>query len=310
MRVELARDIFTQDRHVPKTLALLSLFLDDRHHWVVDPLDVDDINAFLLRHLSPQLAGGYGLMLRTGSRGNANRVVGRAAPLHIPADRLPDAADDLMRPAVVAVEDITGDLCFLRVVLKVTGAQDVEEALASGRLSVAHGGGSALDRVVTRHRDEFRFVVRLAVLFDSDRKMPEDPPKEHAKIENIRSLGARVHVLARREIENYLPDAVLATTSKPHTLSALQQLVPRQRSHIDIKFGYRPDKDEKEQAGLFDDLPKATMEALTGHGFGRKVVVDHLDPMADTLTRADFEALGPGVIEEFEVIVAMLREIV
>jgi len=313
MRVELTTAVFDADEHVEDVLTLLKRFAAGRHRWVVEPTQVKAVESFLDRHY-PTLAASYKDLARQSARQRAYSTPGAPAPLRVSADDFADYMADLERPAVVMVENDASDGGFIKAIACVFKDGVIVTAIENEWLVIDHGGGTAgLFRRASDKHSRFRRVSRVAVVLDSDRRLPGDPPDKHADIERLRADGIKVHVLRLREIENYIPDKVLRELPrqvKPlPKVAALGRLTKEQRGHYDMKSGFKNGVVPPEQRPLYDGVPQDVINDLAD-GFGRKVIETFLEHAAE-LTEEDFRTdVGPDAPEELRAMLEMLREIV
>jgi hypothetical protein len=150
-------------------------------------------------------------------------------------------------------------------------------------------------------------------LFDSDRWAPGTPEKNLHRIEELRALGVKIHVLTLREAENYIPNRVLRAV-KPHRessvrLAHLKRLTLDQRGHFDMKHGFKKTRGVPEQQQqLFASAPPDALHGLD-EGFGQDLL-KIFESMAERLTETDFvQDVGEAVPYELRGLLAMLREI-
>jgi len=276
MRVEFALDVFGGDAPMPPIVNLMECVAVGRHDWSADPLTLDAAERYFEIH-TPKAGPTYLELGRKGSVDAAWRPPGTTTLVRITLSDLADVAEDLCRPAVLIVEDLHSDGCFVRAVAKVFRADHLLKALSHGWLVIRHGGGERLALVAEKDRRAFRREVRVVALLDSDRRRPQERTRAHEKADDLRNSGILVHVLELREAENYVPNRVLSVAiARPRDarrkLECVKRLSPTQRGHYDMKIGFRQKNGtvavHSEQKELFDGLDGGTVRAL-GDGFGR-----------------------------------------
>ncbi|SEF58079.1 hypothetical protein SAMN04489712_101493 [Thermomonospora echinospora] len=315
MRVELTAAVLETDAHAEDVVLLLRYFKEGRHEWAIGPLLVDAVKVFVDRHV-PVLAPAYKLLAEQAAlRHTAYRTPSDPEPVRLAPDDIKEHVADLRKSAVVMVEDDATDGGFLKVIARVFDAADVLRAVDRGWLVIDHGGGAGgAFRRAEEKRKEFARLPRVAVVVDSDREMPDDPPKHETKISELRAKNVRVHVLRLREIENYIPDKCLyrlpSQQDDPARVKALARLSKEQRAHFDMKNGFgKRSKVHPRQHALFGKLDPELRKDL-GRGFGPNVIRCLLNH-ADALTEEDFRRdVGPDVPGELRAMLAMIREIV
>ncbi|MFC6020413.1 hypothetical protein ACFP2T_30115 [Plantactinospora solaniradicis] len=322
MRVELTSEVFsdiddTTGPYSPQDLhhlyELLRCFGEERHEWVADETVVVAVRAFLPRHL-PQFADTYADLAEdavvavdawTGTSQSTDAVrVSRAD--------LTDHAVDLCQRAVVVVENQESDGFFLEAVAHVLGHERMNRAIDKDWIEIANGGGSSLVKVAEKAARRFRRVVRVVAVLDSDRLIPRQRTGSHDKADRLVGLRVAVHVLARREAENYVPYRVLAGVGRPADASArlrwFKQLTPEQRGHYDMKHGFS--KVHKSTTAtnafqeLFPDLDQRTRSGLHD-GFGTDLL-ERMHTHRDGLTEHDFAQLGADVVAELRALLATI----
>ncbi|GGV44134.1 hypothetical protein GCM10010182_80800 [Actinomadura cremea] len=312
MRVELTTAVLETDAHAEEILRLLHHFKQGRHEWSVNPLLTDTIESFIERNV-PKLAPRYLALMDKAAEQYAYTPPGDAAAVRVSPEDVEDHVEDLGRSAVVMVENDATDGGFIKAVALVLKDAALLEALDREWLVIDHGGGcgDTIRRAKDKH-GRFRRLTRVAVLLDSDRVTPDDPPQQEPAIGDLRARGIKVHVLRLRESENYIPDKCLrklpSQQTAPTTANALAQLSKTQRGHYDMKKGFQKGKVSMPQRPLFGGLSPQLVRDLTG-GFGPKTInclVDH----AHLLSEEDFRSdVGETVPDELRDLLAMLREI-
>ncbi|MDG4791838.1 hypothetical protein O7626_39170 [Micromonospora sp. WMMD1102] len=324
MRVELAPEVFadTDDRTGPYSLAdlhrvydLLRCFAEERHEWVVaDVAVVAAVRDFVSSHL-PKLAGTYTALAEDAAVAvNAWTGTTQATtePVTVSRANLADYSDDLCQRAVIVVENQESDGHFLETVAYVLNHERILTAFRNRWVEIGHGGGSDLMKAALAAGNRFRRVIRVVAVLDSDRLIPRQRTGSHDKARTLKELDIGVHVLVRREAENYVPDKVLAGVGKLAEASArldrLKQLTPEQRGHYDMKHGFTkihksPDA-TRAHAELFPDLDHRTRSALHD-GFGSDLL-SRMHTCREALTEHDFAQLGPDVVAELRALLATI----
>ncbi|MDG6105164.1 hypothetical protein Daura_33770 [Dactylosporangium aurantiacum] len=315
MRIELSLDVF-QASDAFSLISIMEGFVRQRHDWIVGPEVLDAALEYLAVH-APTKAQLY---TATGQKA----LVQSTAYTPSSGDRvlltlsvLDAAADDLSRAAVVVVEDLDSDRDFIHAVATVFGAKRVLHALKRTWLVVEHGGGAGRIPVVAKEKlGQFQHVKRVAAVFDSDRLVPGQRTANHDKAQALEQEGVAVHVLARREAENYVPLKVLRLT--PHLpqeviqrLDLLDSLSAEQRAHFDMKNGFgdpaRPPRLDQRQHALYSNLSWQTKLALRGRLNG---LLSSLARHCEHLTEDDFAQLGSEVPAELRALLAKIESVV
>ncbi|GAB3156791.1 hypothetical protein GCM10027290_55440 [Micromonospora sonneratiae] len=321
MRVELAPEIFsdtddTTGPYRPEDLHhlynLLRCFSEQRHDWVTDPNVVYAVQEFLPKHL-PQLADTYVALAQDAAVAQAWTGTSQASDVvRVPRADLADFAADLCQAAVVVVENQESDGYFLKTIAHVLGDKRIRIAINQHWIEIANGGGSSLLKVAKEAATRFRRVVRVVAVLDSDRLIPRQRTGSHDKADALASIDVAVHVLDRREAENYVPYRVLARVGRlgeaSQRLRLLKQLTPEQRDHYDMKHGFRKAGDPPAvlpaQRSLFHGLD-GKLRAGLHTGFGTDLL-ERMHAGRDGLTEHDFAQLGDGVVAELRMLLATI----
>lgn len=316
MRVDLDAEAFTDADALPELLNLMRCFASGRHDWLATP-ETDAAGAYYFTEHAPRLAGTFAALGRKGAVAVAWQGTEDAIDaVRVTKADLADYAADLCRAAVLVLENQDSDGSFIRTVARVFRVERLEQALAEGWLELDHGGGDTLVSVTKAQAAHFRRRPRVAALLDSDRLVPGEPTRAHAKADDLQQHGVVVHVLELREAENYVPFRVLHSVGKAgaasRRLDALKLLTPQQRGHIDMKTGFGPPTDPPivpgRQKRLFDGVPMQVLLRLRG-GFG-KDLLKRMEAMRDRLHERDFTQLGEDVAEELRRMLATLARVI
>ena len=315
MRVEIDPEVFHAagpcKAQVQAIMRLMETFDTGRHDWVIDPFDVEAFAGFAPSHF-PSLAQTYTSMAKLSAKREMAWTAGPPRDtVTVNTVTLEDLAADLSQSAVVVVEDLTSDgERFLGTLIEAFGAARLRHAYKQRWFEVAHSGGkNRMPAVAADVARRFRRLIRIVAFLDSDRLTLNGPGNNH-QAEKLAEHCAYVHLLAWREAENYVPDAVLsrcvAASVAGETMRSLQKLMPHQRAVYDMKYGFLKIKDE--QRDVFADLEE-TVQAALRHGFGRHVLATLFDLRAE-LTAADFEAVDSGAADELRALLDAIDRIV
>ena len=317
MQLNMNSEIFTSSESLPYILTLLRCVQDGKHVWVADENEATAAKAYMQEHV-PSLADSYSSLAQKGTvQIQWIGATQKPAVITIRADNLGDAAHDLSRPAVVVVEDLTSDGSFLISLCAIFGADRITAAHSNGWLEIRHGGGGGSLPSVTRAEiNLFRRHVRVAALLDSDRLVPGEHTDAYNRAEALQKLGATVHVLELREIENYVPNRALAAVRPQRTssrrLKFLKRLTSDQRAVYDMKHGFGPASSPPvippRQVPVYGGLSQETLRGLRS-GFGRNVA-SCMNGMTTTLTKRDFHGLGTSVVAEITTMLQNLARII
>lgn len=322
MRVEIATEVFLSADHCVPLAVMLQHFVSGRHEWVIDPRHVELAEAYFAAHL-----GGMAKICSDIARKSAVRQTAWSGKLDgrplvtINRAALAEQVEDLSAPAKLVVENHRTDGAFIKAIAHVFDELKIIDAIAKNWLEISHGGGSGeVFSIVWDQAKRFHRIVRITFLLDGDRLFPDDIFKYEEKVSELKEVEIFGHVLARREAENYVPYRVLAVSEKPSSalskkIDILKRMTPEQRSHFDMKKGFRgkgaasaeiPEK----QRHLYAALPESAVVALRG-GFGEGLLeLFEREAAAGRIQVRDLEQLGPGVCEELRSLLALIMRIV
>lgn len=291
MRVRFSPEVVATEEHWWALSRILDCFEQDVHLW-----DVDDPRAL---QASPWIQGDAGsregkrtvellrkVLVRGLHHGMSNlrhsislTVSLTEAPPHtlLPADAL--AA--LRTPAFVVVENGESDRAFLDCMMRAFGRENLAEALRKRLWEIvsAGGGGEIPKRVKECVPKMGKGPLRILILSDSDRLVPDERSKTVEQIERCAiEYGVAAVVLRKREIENYIPVGALQRVGpRNKVFRAYLALSPEQQDHYDMKKGL--ERDEKTgkpvipeaQQGLFDTVNRRKAIPDLCGGFGKEV---------------------------------------
>ncbi|MEW1797135.1 MULTISPECIES: hypothetical protein [Streptomyces] len=251
MRVEISVELLRDSEgseNAELVLKLISFFREARHEWVISPLHVGIVNEFFQRHV-PTLSQVYLLLAQKASGMQAWAPSGASAGvIRVSSETLNGDVRDLERSAILVVENATYDWQMIEALAHLLGCEDIVDAKKHGRLDVYNGGGKdgacqhAVDQVV-----KFTRTKRVILVIDSDSFHPGQRTSNHKKAEVVVQEGGNSHVLNFREMENYIPNRVLARQPKnpgaqanmAKRLESLKRLSAEQRAHFDMKHGFQ-----------------------------------------------------------------------
>jgi hypothetical protein len=293
-----------------------------QHRWVVDDLDAALESAWLrdqpsydpLDELVRKLyreeidAAGSAARLLIVDTQNAPAPATSATFRETPAR----AREILEKPLYVIVENGTGDWHFLCAMARTYPQPELVQAIAKKWLLPEHAGGTGEFKKQFDHLVEWGVPPwRIAVLMDSDRLEPGPvPPENDKKRKELEELGAKVFVLFKREIENYLPPSLLNGKRHRKVLGSLLNLSRVQQDHYDMKHGFARSKDGSEavlsevEQRVFGNVDAWNQNRLVG-GFGSSIRERFKDA---TVSREEMDHVCSTCPGEIEGILRTLEE--
>lgn len=164
------------------------------------------------------------------------------------------------KPATIVLENSVNDFMFIECLARIYQGhkkrrsiyRSIMKAIENQHLIPTHAGGKGdiLSRVSElERRYSNNYLRRVALVFDSDKKSPDDSAKDTQRI-IIQSLKGRAdicdywecgdkvywHMLFKREMENYLPLSVIGQQF-PVLADKCEELSKKTKSEIDfVKF--------------------------------------------------------------------------
>lgn len=196
------------------------------------------------------------------------------------ANNISTLIKSLSEPLFVIVEDVKSDRAFIISLTRIykSASKRLRNALHKGWVKFEHAGGKT--HVVKVIEGIFLskpspYNPRFYVVVDSDKLFEkQEYNKEILKItEFCFENNIPVHVLYKREIENYLPDIVLdkrLPEELQDVLGAFKTLSSEQKDFYDLEKGFQ---DKKPEINLFETLSDASFNMLRV-GFSRNKICD------------------------------------
>ncbi|MGY3203728.1 hypothetical protein [Streptomyces sp. TE5632] len=341
MRVEIPVELLTDrqgDENAELILKLIAFFREARHEWVISPLDVDAVHAFLERHV-PVLAQIYLLLAQKASMAQAWAPHGgTTGVVRVTGETLAADIRDLERPAVLVVENAIYDWQMIEALARLLGCEDVVDAKEDSRLGVYNGGGKdGATRHAVDQAAQFSRTKRVVLVIDSDSFHPADRTANHEKAEVAAREGVNSHVLSFREMENYIPNRVLARqpkktvgmSSMAKRLESLKNFSTEQRAHFDMKHGFKgkpqkgPDRKGRpsgkvgttyviptRHGDLYEEVAEQDLITLQD-GFGTDLPDLFLqEVMRGGISERDLDGLGPGAKQELQSMFETIRGVI
>ncbi|RYY52785.1 MAG: hypothetical protein EOO09_20325, partial [Chitinophagaceae bacterium] len=161
---------------------------------------------------------------------------------------LTNALKYLDEPLYIVVENLTSDGAFIRRLFEIYRqvGGELKTALERNFLEFYPAGGKneiikTIKQLIARKSQPY--TPRVIVFLDSDKRFPGQ--EDDYQLINIREFcvqfGIGLHVLYKREIENYLPDVVLRNCLlKEHDeiLNEFCTMSPDQKDFYDLEKGF------------------------------------------------------------------------
>ncbi|MGP3733903.1 hypothetical protein ACTWJ9_11845 [Streptomyces sp. GDS52] len=299
---------------------------------------MEAVHAFLERHV-PVLAQIYLLLAQKASMAQAWAPHGgTTGVVRVTGETLAADIRDLERPAVLVVENAIYDWQMIEALARLLGCEDVVDAKEDSRLGVYNGGGKdGATRHAVDQAAQFSRTKRVVLVIDSDSFHPTDRTANHEKAEVAAREGVNSHVLSFREMENYIPNRVLARqpkktvgmSSMAKRLESLKNFSTEQRAHFDMKHGFKgkpqkgPDRKGRHSGkvgatyviptrhgDLYEEVAEQDLITLQD-GFGTDLPDLFLqEVMRGGISDRDLDGLGPGAKQELQSMFETIRGVI
>lgn len=298
MKVEVSKAVVTSaigSQDLMKLHQLLIFACEGRHVVLFDSHDA--LNA-CLNTFEPGCRSIYGSLLAQMGR-SAAHLPADVATIRIDND-VPESWNDplailsldravvtLAEPLGILVENAENDWFFLLGIMRPSERRKMICAVKKGWVRPLHGGGSNLESELPRRLASPEKGLRTFLLFDSDRRHPEelDPAwaptaPEACQGFNVQKLlpselKSRHWMLKRRFIESYMPEIEMkkAVSANIHSdaVNAFFRMGVNARWYFNMKKGFKGDDPVENRhrcRDLYDNVNAADRDALNV-GFGR-----------------------------------------
>ncbi|WP_368506370.1 hypothetical protein [Bacillus cereus] len=184
--------------------------------------------------------------------------------------------DFLGQPLKIILEDVESDRLFVEKCLELLGENQIGEPW----VEFVHGGGSALAKVAKSYNGK----CRTFCLLDSDVISPPDTYNTPAKPKTIKNIericeenGYSLHILNKREMENYLPDRALKKylEQKNNDFEHIYFTLSSQcKDYFDMKKGLTPRNLDLPIWCTFKEAISQGNEEIAATVTGKKSIVD------------------------------------
>lgn len=175
----------------------------------------------------------------------------------------------LRKPAVLVLENEHSDRKFIETILHCLGARRLIESLDDFWEIRGGGGCGEILKLVGKAIDNSVNHSRVCVVHDSDKLSPTTSLETvHTNIINAcRDKNVQCKTLEKREIENYIPDEVIAELKETDISSEVKNsfyaLTVAQKSFYDYKEGFRKKgPEDADYQGLFKGLSGQSIQNL------------------------------------------------
>lgn len=218
-----------------------------------------------------------------------------------------DLNDVLSSKALVILENEHQDLEFIKIALEsVKTGPDLNRQYEKLWAARGAGGCGDIPKLISKCSGEQRSVTRLLVVNDSD-KYRHDYELQIAQI-NIQKEAQKYNashvMLAKREIENYIPISVLEKVYSPlyPKIQYFKSWNKEQRNYFDMKQGFHKNckHDDERYSKLYVGLISTHISAFEKGGFGEDVAAKSFNMAYKNLyTRENLDLLDKDIHIEF-----------
>lgn len=229
----------------------------DQHHELLIDLEGPSYKAWLSHceaSLDPDvtvlLTYAFGSSIFVGSKRSVEVVI---APKKISEVTFGELTTVLLRSFYIYVENGRADKRFIYAVLSPDLRRDIKRQVEIGAIHFENAGG--ISELSKKIEDDFRTRAKLAnrafALFDSDALVPGSASTDAiAAMKVCDDRAIPYYCLAKRAIENYIPDEALSSFAasgntedqriqRKRIARAVSRLSDEQRSHFHMKEGFK-----------------------------------------------------------------------
>lgn len=172
---------------------------------------------------------------------------------------LEEAIRFFIQPISIILENSLNDQYFVMAIIKhFDASEEVIKHLNNGWIQFENAGGctniqnfidgklhgfSSLSSKYFKSKDKY---LRCFAIIDSDKSYLEMPLKQDKQnvINYLDKKGIVNHILKKREMENYIPDSILAEFNDMY-LNLYLKLTPVQKDYFDLEKGFNKNRADK-----------------------------------------------------------------
>jgi len=295
MKVRISVELLADERNFEALDDIACCFQTGRHVWDISAAEIDafENSAWLTSEVESRAGRRNRAVFEKSvkhavEQGTAQIDGGgepprrcQTRPVDITADAdLSACLRELEQPARLFLEDRGSDGRFIGCLVRAYERSSLQDALEASRAWVVleHCGGAPgikarVEEVLERSSMVNVSRERMMAMLDSDRFYPDHETDSMKTAKKIEGCGIFVHVLRKRETENYLPVERLGELDSQYdaTRAAFARLTEQQRDHFDMKTGFELSRDKvripANQRDIYASVTEQDKSALVG-GFG------------------------------------------
>lgn len=305
MKVLIDSTVYTLHNIAQKLDYIVSLFDDGRHEWVIEnPADVGIIQqSYWATTARQSLKNSISNLVKASFVQGAYAVKSQDLKIVSQHQTSPqynellvdDALQYLQEPVWIILENQFNDGYFLDALIVHLGSTQLQQAKNKDWMRYRQVGGTGdIPKFVADESARYNAKPRFIVIVDSDKNTPTASlgrPQQNIINECI-NKNAAYHILYKREMENYLPDATLQrhanTFYRPESTYAVYLLLNSdQKDFYDFEKGFKQKPSKKGfWYCLFSIFQKKTLL--------QRLYPQNQQSLFGTLSDADYEALKSG----------------
>ena len=279
MQVEIRNDIFTNPNFKGLNFLIQLCLYRDRYNVFIDLDDVKHLDNYKRLDIIDQetLVLEFNRVVQGGPY-NADHYVSENEKA-ISFFSIEESIRYLIQPVSVILENSLNDSYFIsKIIHSFYTDEKIINHLKNGWLQFEHAGGcGGVKNFIEGRLQAFNgflkpneHFLRCYVILDSDIEYPTSPFKQDYTTlqEYLDKNNIQLKILAKRAMENYLPDEVFAAKSNPVLkpwIDAYLSLSPIQKDYINIHKGFNVEKREdlpKDVSDLYSDVSNANFQIL------------------------------------------------
>jgi hypothetical protein len=255
MVVEINKDIFTGNDFKGLNYLIQLLTYKQRYGLFVEKTLIDGTDLYnkLDEDDKKEIEENYNRIITEGSIPDYS--VGSVST--IDQFNLEEAIRFLMQPVSIILENSLNDQYFINALIKHFDKNgDLKKHLANGWMQFENAGGcgnvenfingklQSFNNLSQKYEKSNHTYLRCFVLLDSDKTFPTMNEKKAytALLPFLNANNVKVHILAKRCMENYMPDEVfdvMATTSQLRQwLNVYKNISETQKDYLNIETGF------------------------------------------------------------------------
>ncbi|MCW3787650.1 hypothetical protein [Plebeiibacterium sediminum] len=256
MLIEIKPDLFEKSEKLQEVNQLLALFSDRRRYeYFCDLTEVIDSNVFKsLLDIDKQLIEEYFNRFITGCTKVDYCVANDSTP---ECFNVLEAKRFFNQPFTIVLENSENDGYFLDAISEAFRKQGKKfrRHYDNGWISYGNAGGCTnIINFIERQKKSFKnlpkrqeYYLRCYVLVDSDKRFSEDSSDTRKRLETyLTKNNVSWHILEKREIENYMPDEVIAEMDNNRNYyDAYLKLSEIQKDFFDLQKGFKGEQQNK-----------------------------------------------------------------